>query len=40
MSTNSRIRTFGTREAGPGRPVYITGEIASTTTATSRTPSS
>ncbi|MEU0222951.1 N-acetylneuraminate synthase family protein [Streptomyces sp. NPDC006284] len=27
MSTDSRIRTFGTREAGPGRPVYITGEI-------------
>ena len=27
MSTNSRIRTFGTREAGPGRPVYVTGEI-------------
>ncbi|QIJ64362.1 N-acetylneuraminate synthase, partial [Streptomyces sp. JB150] len=27
MSTNSRLRTLGTREVGPGRPVYITGEI-------------
>ncbi|WP_442538522.1 N-acetylneuraminate synthase family protein, partial [Streptomyces pseudogriseolus] len=27
MSTNSRIRTLGSREAGPGRPVYVTGEI-------------
>ncbi|NEE23775.1 N-acetylneuraminate synthase, partial [Streptomyces sp. SID7499] len=26
MST-SRLRTFGTRTAGPGNPVYITGEI-------------
>lgn len=27
MSTNSRLRTFGSKTAGPGRPVYITGEI-------------
>ncbi|MEV5121655.1 N-acetylneuraminate synthase family protein [Streptomyces decoyicus] len=27
MSSNSRLRTLGTREAGPGRPVYVTGEI-------------
>ncbi|MYR03763.1 helicase HerA-like domain-containing protein [Streptomyces sp. SID6139] len=27
MSTNSRLRTFGSREVGPGRPVYICGEI-------------
>ncbi|MFI2257808.1 N-acetylneuraminate synthase family protein [Streptomyces tubercidicus] len=27
MSTNSRLRTLGSREAGPGRPVYVTGEI-------------
>ncbi|MEU9503677.1 MULTISPECIES: N-acetylneuraminate synthase family protein [unclassified Streptomyces] len=27
MSTNSRLRKLGTREAGPGRPVYVTGEI-------------
>ncbi|ARF57095.1 N-acetylneuraminate synthase family protein [Streptomyces gilvosporeus] len=27
MSSTSRLRTLGTREAGPGRPVYITGEI-------------
>ncbi|RDG35927.1 N-acetylneuraminate synthase family protein [Streptomyces corynorhini] len=29
MSTNatSRLRTLGTRTAGPGRPVYVTGEI-------------
>lgn len=27
MSTNSRIRKFGTREVSPGRPVYVTGEI-------------
>ncbi|MEJ8650184.1 N-acetylneuraminate synthase family protein [Streptomyces decoyicus] len=27
MSSNSRIRTLGSREAGPGRPVYVTGEI-------------
>lgn len=27
MSTHSRIRTLGSREAGPGRPVYVTGEI-------------
>lgn len=26
-ASNSRIRSFGSREAGPGRPVYITGEI-------------
>ncbi|MGW3405030.1 N-acetylneuraminate synthase family protein, partial [Streptomyces zhihengii] len=26
MST-TRLRTFGTKTAGPGRPVYITGEI-------------
>ncbi|MER0482239.1 N-acetylneuraminate synthase family protein [Streptomyces sp. Edi2] len=27
MSNNSRLRTLGSREAGPGRPVYVTGEI-------------
>ncbi|MFE1175097.1 N-acetylneuraminate synthase family protein [Streptomyces sp. NPDC058773] len=27
MSSNSRLRTLGSREAGPGRPVYVTGEI-------------
>ncbi|BDM72651.1 N-acetylneuraminate synthase [Streptomyces nigrescens] len=27
MSTNSRLRKLGAREAGPGRPVYVTGEI-------------
>lgn len=27
MSTNSRLRTFGSKTAGPGNPVYITGEI-------------
>ncbi|MEV6564035.1 N-acetylneuraminate synthase family protein [Streptomyces kronopolitis] len=27
MSSTSRLRTLGTREAGPGRPVYVTGEI-------------
>lgn len=27
MSTNSRLRAFGSREVGPGRPVYICGEI-------------
>ncbi|MFI6768395.1 N-acetylneuraminate synthase family protein [Streptomyces sp. NPDC050355] len=27
MSSNSRLRTLGDREAGPGRPVYVTGEI-------------
>ncbi|MGW9427007.1 N-acetylneuraminate synthase family protein [Streptomyces decoyicus] len=27
MSSNSRLRTLGAREAGPGRPVYVTGEI-------------
>lgn len=27
MSTNSRLRNLGNREAGPGRPVYVTGEI-------------
>ncbi len=27
MSSNSRIRTLGSREVGPGRPVYVTGEI-------------
>ena len=26
MST-SRLRTLGTKTAGPGHPVYITGEI-------------
>lgn len=25
--SDSRIRTLGAREAGPGRPVYVTGEI-------------
>ncbi len=29
MST-SRLRTFGTRTAGPGNPVYITGAIGLT----------
>ncbi|MGX1851065.1 N-acetylneuraminate synthase family protein [Streptomyces sp. NPDC055299] len=27
MSNTSRLRTLGAREAGPGRPVYVTGEI-------------
>ncbi|MFF3744519.1 N-acetylneuraminate synthase family protein [Streptomyces kronopolitis] len=27
MTSTSRLRTLGTREAGPGRPVYVTGEI-------------
>lgn len=27
MSSTSRLRTLGTRTAGPGHPVYITGEI-------------
>ncbi len=27
MSTSSRLRTLGSRTAGPGHPVYITGEI-------------
>lgn len=27
MSNTSRLRTFGTRTAGPGHPVYVTGEI-------------
>lgn len=27
MTSNSRLRTLGSREAGPGRPVYVTGEI-------------
>lgn len=27
MSSTSRLRTFGTRTAGPGHPVYVTGEI-------------
>lgn len=27
MSTTSRLRTLGTKTAGPGHPVYITGEI-------------
>ncbi|MET7801138.1 N-acetylneuraminate synthase family protein [Streptomyces decoyicus] len=27
MSSNSRLRNLGSREAGPGRPVYVTGEI-------------
>ncbi|MYT33339.1 MULTISPECIES: N-acetylneuraminate synthase family protein [unclassified Streptomyces] len=27
MSSNSRLRSLGDREVGPGRPVYITGEI-------------
>ncbi len=26
-STNPRLRTLGTRTAGPGQPVYVTGEI-------------
>ncbi|MGV4929490.1 N-acetylneuraminate synthase family protein [Streptomyces sp. BHT-5-2] len=27
MSSNSRLRSLGDREVGPGRPVYVTGEI-------------
>ncbi|MFI0712000.1 N-acetylneuraminate synthase family protein [Streptomyces inhibens] len=27
MSSNSRLRALGDRVAGPGRPVYVTGEI-------------
>ena len=27
MSTNSRLRTFGSKTAGPGQPVYVIGEI-------------
>ncbi|CAM5690048.1 N-acetylneuraminate synthase OS=Streptomyces antimycoticus OX=68175 GN=SSPO_058480 PE=4 SV=1 [Streptomyces antimycoticus] len=27
MSSNSRLRTLGDKIAGPGHPVYITGEI-------------
>ncbi|MDT0319419.1 MULTISPECIES: N-acetylneuraminate synthase family protein [unclassified Streptomyces] len=27
MTTNNRLRKFGDRVVGPGRPVYITGEI-------------
>ncbi|MFF2924571.1 N-acetylneuraminate synthase family protein [Streptomyces celluloflavus] len=27
MSSNSRLRSLGDRIAGPGRPVYVTGEI-------------
>ena len=27
MSTNSRLRTFGSKTAGPGHPVYVVGEI-------------
>ncbi|MCP3766636.1 MULTISPECIES: N-acetylneuraminate synthase family protein [unclassified Streptomyces] len=26
-NSSSRVRTLGSREAGPGRPVYVTGEI-------------
>ena len=25
MSTNSRLRTFGSKTAGPGQPVYVVG---------------
>ncbi|CAM5730453.1 hypothetical protein SALBM311S_00449 [Streptomyces alboniger] len=27
MSSNSRLRTFGSKTAGPGHPVYVVGEI-------------